>query len=581
MRTEGDGMKNGQIASILLKLADLLELSGENSFKVQAYRKAARMVESLRTPVGEMKGRLTEIQGIGKGTASVIEEILETGTTELLEDLLKKLPPELPDLLLLPGLGPRSVQILYRELQVTNLQELKQAAEQQKIRSLPGFGPKKEQKVLAAIEQFQNRPDRHLLHEALHVAVRMRDWLAEDQRVLRVELAGSIRRMKETIKDVDLVAATHHPVQVGERIVSCPDVVEVINQGETKVTVRVDADGIVLPVDVRLVKPEQFASSLHHFTGSKEHNVRIRQRAKQMGMRVNEYGVLEEETGKVVTYEDEAGFFAYLNLPYIPPELREDRGEIEAADAGTLPSLITRQNIRGDLHMHSRYSDGSHDILEMALKAKELGYEYIAITDHSQSLRIAGGLTVQQLEEQWEEIERVNREVEGITVLKGIEMDILPDGSLDYPDEVLREFDLVIASIHSRFGQDEKTMTRRIIRAMENPHVHMIAHPTGRLLLRRDPYAVALDLVFKTAAETGTVLELNSNPHRLDLNDQWLKRAKDDYGVSFAINTDAHSREGLHNLTFGLATARRGWLTKDDVINTLPLQDLLRRLKKK
>lgn len=574
-------MKNGQIASILLKLADLLELSGENSFKVQAYRKAARMVESLRTPVGEMKGRLTEIQGIGKGTASVIEEILETGTTELLEDLLKKLPPELPDLLLLPGLGPRSVQILYRELQVTNLQELKQAAEQQKIRSLPGFGPKKEQKVLAAIEQFQNRPDRHLLHEALHVAVRMRDWLAEDQRVLRVELAGSIRRMKETIKDVDLVAATHHPVQVGERIVSCPDVVEVINQGETKVTVRVDADGIVLPVDVRLVKPEQFASSLHHFTGSKEHNVRIRQRAKQMGMRVNEYGVLEEETGKVVTYEDEAGFFAYLNLPYIPPELREDRGEIEAADAGMLPSLITRQNIRGDLHMHTRYSDGSHDILEMALKAKELGYEYIAITDHSQSLRIAGGLTVQQLEEQWEEIERVNREVEGITVLKGIEMDILPDGSLDYPDEVLREFDLVIASIHSRFGQDEKTMTRRIIRAMENPHVHMIAHPTGRLLLRRDPYAVALDLVFKTAAETGTVLELNSNPHRLDLNDQWLKRAKDDYGVSFAINTDAHSREGLHNLTFGLATARRGWLTKDDVINTLPLQDLLRRLKKK
>jgi len=574
-------MKNGQIASILLKLADLLELSGENSFKVQAYRKAARMVESLRTPVGEMKGRLTEIQGIGKGTASVIEEILETGTTELLEDLLKKLPPELPDLLLLPGLGPRSVQILYRELQVTNLQELKQAAEQQKIRSLPGFGPKKEQKVLAAIEQFQNRPDRHLLHEALHVAVSMRDWLAEDQRVLRVELAGSIRRMKETIKDVDLVAATHHPVQVGERIVSCPDVVEVINQGETKVTVRVDADGIVLPVDVRLVKPEQFASSLHHFTGSKEHNVRIRQRAKQMGMRVNEYGVLEEETGKVVTYEDEAGFFAYLNLPYIPPELREDRGEIEAADAGMLPSLITRQNIRGDLHMHTRYSDGSHDILEMALKAKELGYEYIAITDHSQSLRIAGGLTVQQLEEQWEEIERVNREVEGITVLKGIEMDILPDGSLDYPDEVLREFDLVIASIHSRFGQDEKTMTRRIIRAMENPHVHMIAHPTGRLLLRRDPYAVALDLVFKTAAETGTVLELNSNPHRLDLNDQWLKRAKDDYGVSFAINTDAHSREGLHNLTFGLATARRGWLTKDDVINTLPLQDLLRRLKKK
>ncbi|MBA4494555.1 DNA polymerase/3'-5' exonuclease PolX [Paenactinomyces guangxiensis] len=573
-------MTNAQIAAILNELADFMELSGENPFKVNAYRRAARSVENSRHAVAELRDHLEELPGVGKGTAGVIEEIIATGRSGQLEELRQQLPPELPDLLHIPGLGPKSIYTLYRELDITNLQALQTAAEQQQIRELPGFGPKKEQKILEEIARFGKRPERRLLHEALRVAHRFKEQLAKGEKIIRVEMAGSIRRLRETIKDIDFVVATREPGEVSEWIVSLPEVVEVVNQGETKVSVIVEAEGIEMSVDVRLVTPDQFASAWHHFTGSKEHNVRIRQRAKQYGWKVSEYGIFNPETEETKTFADEADFFSHLELPYIPPELREDRGEMEKAEQGELPELIRIEDYRGDLHMHSLYSDGADSIYKMAKAAQERGYEYIAITDHSQSLKVASGLTMDEIFEQWEEIQKVNEELENFTILRGTEMDILPDGRLDFPDELLEQMDIVIASIHSSFRQDEKTMTRRIVEAMENPHVDIIAHPTGRLIQRRDPYQVDIDDLFQTAADTGTILELNANPHRLDLNDELLKKAKEEYGLTFTINTDAHSAEGLANIFFGIATARRGWLEKQDVINTMPLKDLRKRLKK-
>jgi DNA polymerase (family 10) len=574
-------VKNAHIASVLLEIADLMEMGGENPFKVNAFRRAARAVETSRTPLDEMRGKWTELPGIGKGTAAVIEEIVETGTSRLLSELREKFPPGLPELIRLPGLGPKSVFALHRELGVTGVEDLKQAAEAGKIRALPGFGPKKEQKILEAIYKGIGRPDRHLLSDALVVAEHLQMRLLEHSAVVRAEPAGSVRRKKETIKDVDLVVATEKPREVGEWIASLPEVTDVRQQGETKVSLIVRVGEVEMPVDVRLVTPAQFFSAWHHFTGSKEHNVRIRQRAKQFGWKVNEYGIIDTESSKTMTFTDEEEFFAKLGLPYIPPELREDRGEMECAESRRLPDLLKLSDLRGDLHMHTVFSDGADTIYEMALAARERGYEYIAVTDHSRSLKVANGLDIDDLEAQWEEIDRVNRELDGITVLKGIEMDILPDGRLDFPDDVLERLDLVIASVHSSFRQDEKTMTRRLLQAMEHPHVHIIAHPTGRLLLRRDPYKTDLDMLFRKSAETGTILELNANPHRLDLNDELLKRAKEEYGVQFAVNTDAHSVYGLDNMKYGVFTARRGWLEKKDVINTWGLDELIKRLKKK
>ncbi|TCS96683.1 DNA polymerase/3'-5' exonuclease PolX [Hazenella coriacea] len=573
-------MNNKQIAGILHSLANLMELSGENHFKVNAYRRVARSVENSRQSVSEME-KLEELPGVGKGTASVIEEILQTGRSSQLEELQQKLPPKLPDLLQLPGLGPKSIYTLYKELNITNLEELQVAAKQQKIRSLSGFGAKKEEKILEAISQYQSRPERRLLHEALIVAQRFTEYFEGNEWIDQFELAGSIRRQKETIKDIDYVVATTKPIEVGEWIASLPEILEIVNQGETKVSVIVKVEGIEISIDIRLVSPEQFASALHHFTGSKEHNVRIRQRAKQFGWKVSEYGVYHPEQENTITFRDEESFFAHLQLPFIPPTLREDRGEIERAEHHELPILIQKTDYRGDLHMHTLYSDGADRIQKMAEAAQQKGYEYIAITDHSQSLKIANGLTIRDLQEQWEEIDRINAKMEGFTILKGTEMDILPDGTLDFPDEILQQMDLVIASIHSSFKQDEQTMTRRIVKAMENPYVDIIAHPTGRLLLRRDGYQVDMDQIFQTATDTGTILELNANPHRLDLNDELLKRGKEEYGLNFTINSDAHSTEGLEVIPFGIYTAQRGWLEKEDVINTLPLVELKKRLKSK
>jgi DNA polymerase (family X) len=578
--TGGNALNNKQIAGTLHALADYMEIKGENVFKVNAFRRAARTIENSRFQIAEALDRLPELPGIGKGTAEVIREIVATGTSRYLEELKAELPPELPLLLKLPGLGPKSVHTLYHKLSVTNLDGLKQAAEKKQIQTLAGFGPKKEKKILEAIEQFQKRPERFLLHEAMAVAAVIRQRLQAIPGVEKVELAGSIRRFKETIKDIDFVLATNHPAEVAEQIAQLPEVTQVVGQGETKVSIVVDTEGLVMGVDVRLVSPGQFGSALSHFTGSKEFNIRIRQRAKQYGWKVSEYGIYDAETGQTAKFEKEADFFAHLDLPFIPPELREDRGEMEKADQSSLPALIRLEDYRGDLHAHTLYSDGAHSIKDMALAAKAKGYEYMAVTDHSRSLKVAGGLTVDEVYEQWEEIDQLNREGLGIQILKGAEVDILADGTLDYPDDLLKQMDLVIASVHTQFRQDEATMTRRIIRAMENPYVNILAHPTGRLLLRRDAYAVDVDRLFQAARETGTILELNANPHRLDLNDRLLKKAKEEYGLTFTINTDAHSTAEYDSIIYGIATARRGWLEKEDVINAYPLERLKAVLKK-
>ena len=349
--------------------------------------------------------------------------------------------------------------------------------------------------------------------------------------------------------------------------------------GERKIHFLAQLDEVRLPVDVRFVTKEQFATALHHFTGSTDHNIRIRQIGKKLGYKVNEYGIEDMSTGEILTFETETDFFRQLQLPYMVPEIREDRGEIEAAKQDQLPNLVTEEMMKGDLHTHSLYSDGAHSIEEMVRAAITRGYQYLAITDHSRSLKVANGLTIEELIEQWEEIDRINEQFSNFQVLKGTEVDILPDGSLDYPDDILSKMDIVIASVHTSFQLDQQTMTQRIIKAMSHPHVHIIGHPTGRLLLRREPYALDLDQIFRAAHETGTLLELNANPHRLDLNDQLLKKAKEEYHVKFSINTDAHAMEQLSLITFGIGTARRGWLEKDDMINMQPWEQAKKWLK--
>lgn len=572
-------VNNKQVSAFLNQLADYLELSGANAFRVNAYRRTARAIENQRRVIREHLDELETISGIGKGTAAVIREWIETGRSELLEECKAKLPPDLPKLLHIPGLGPKSIATLYQKLGITNIEELQKAAEEEHIRHLSGFGPKKEQKILDGIASLSSHQESYLLSEGLWVATHVLESLREHEAVEKITEAGSLRRRKEMVKDLDFVIATTQPLIVQKAIIELPFVVQVINQGETKVTVRFAVDDIEIDADFRLGTPEQFASLLHHFTGSKEHNVRVRQRAKDLGWKVNEYGMTEQETGEQITFSDEKNLFAHLGLSFIPPTMREDRGEIEASSNNTIPSLIRLSDIRGDLHMHTLYSDGAESIRVMAEEAKAKGYEYMAISDHSRSLKVASGLSIAEIREQWQEIDQLNEKLEGITILKATEMDILPDATLDYPNELLKEMDLVIAAIHSSFQQDEQTIMKRLQTAMENPYVNIIAHPTGRVLGRRAPYAVNMEELLHLAKQTGTILECNANPYRLDLNDQWMRRAAED-GILISINTDAHSLEGLAMMTYGISAAERAWLTKEQVLNTLPLPELKKRLKK-
>ncbi|PEE41595.1 DNA polymerase/3'-5' exonuclease PolX [Bacillus pseudomycoides] len=564
-----------QVIKLLETIGLFMELKGANPFKISAFRKAAAALESDDRSLSEIED-FTKIPGIGKGTAAVIQEYIEAGTSEVLQELEKEVPNSLLPLLKLPGLGGKKVAKLYKELGIIDMETLQRACEENKVQALAGFGKKTEEKILEAIAQVGSRPERLPIAMVLPIAGEIEEKLSNIQEIVRFSRAGSLRRVRETVKDLDFIIATAEPAAVREHLLQFDNMIEVIASGDTKVSVRLQYE-YDISIDFRLVKPEEFITTLHHFTGSKDHNVRMRQIAKDKGEKISEYGVENLETGEVKTFETEEAFFAHFGLPFIPPEVREDGKEVELIKE--YPNLIQFSDIQGDLHMHTTWSDGAFSIEEMVQACRGRGYKFMAITDHSQYLKVANGLTKERLREQGREIERINEKYPDITILRGIEMDILPDATLDFDDEVLAELDYVIGAIHSSFSQDRETIMKRLRTAIENKHVTMIAHPTGRLLGRREGYDVDTDLLIELAKETDTVLELNANPNRLDLSAKLLKQAQD-AGVKVAINTDAHTLEMLEDMETGVAAARKGWIQKDTVINTWDMKRLLDFIKR-
>ena len=570
---------NTKVARIFREMADLLAIKGENPFRIRAYERAADIIETLSGNVGELyrEGKLNKIPGIGKGILEKIETIIKTGTLPAYEELKSALPPGLIELLSVPDVGPRTARLLYEKIGIKNIQELEEAAQKGKLRDLPGLGAKKEENILRGIKLYKMRTSRILLGKALPIVDEVLAELKEKASsfIQEISPAGSLRRGKETIGDIDILATSSDPLSLMDIFSHLSFVDEVLAKGETKSSI-LTCQG--LQMDLRVVPPDCFGAAIQYFTGSKSHNIRLRERAIKRGLKINEYGVFNQKGEKIAGREEEE-VYRCLGLSFIPPELREDRGEIEAAESGILPCLICEKDIKGDLHMHTNYSDGKHSIEEMAEEARKRGYEYIAITDHSSSLKIAGGLSIQKLLSQVERIKKINSRFKDFVILTGAEVDIRQDGSLDFPDEILSKIDVVIAAIHTGFKQDERTMTQRIIKAIRHPLVKILAHPTGRLLGEREGYAVDLDKVFNVAKEEGVWLEINSQPDRLDLEDYWSMEAKR-RGIKMVINTDAHSKESLDFIRLGVITARRGWLEKEDVVNTLSLDDLLRLLKK-
>jgi len=565
-------MTNIEVAAILYEVADLLEIKGVR-FKPQAYRRAAQAIETLPEDIGEIarKGSLDEVPGVGKSIAGKIREIVETGSLAYLSSLREELPEGVQHLTRLEGIGPKKAIALSRELGIRSVADLEAAAKAGRIRDLPGFAEKTEANILASIRVSKTAEERRLLGYILPIARDIERRLSSLLSVRRVSLAGSIRRRKETIGDVDILATSSRPEEVMEVFATLPGVSRVLARGMTKTSV-VLATGV--QVDLRVVEERHFGAALQYFTGSKEHNIAMRKLAIARNWRLNEYGLVDLSSGRTIAGEDEAGVYRALDLAWIEPELREDRGEVEAARAGTLPKLVGYDAIRGDLHVHTRWSEGTHSIEEMAEAARALGYEYIAICDHAEALHIARGLSPERLVDQVREIERINRAADdGFTVLSGTECNIGMDGNIDLPDSVLADLDVVVASVHSGFKQSEEEMTERVIAAMGNDHVTIIGHPTGRILLSREPYRIDLPAVFDAAAALGVAMEINAFPGRLDLSDVNARLACE-HGVSFSLGSDAHNRKNLCSMEFGVATARRGWLTAADIVNTRPLSEL-------
>ncbi|CDQ18243.1 DNA polymerase/3'-5' exonuclease PolX [Halobacillus karajensis] len=559
-----------QVIKLLEKIAVYLELKGENPFKISAYRKAAQALERDDRSLNEIDD-FTKMKGIGKGTATVIDEYLENEESDTLKQLQAEVPAGLVPLLDLPGLGGKKLAKLYQQLEVTDAESLKDSLESGKVEELEGFGKKSAEKILKALEEADSRPERLPISLMLPLAEKIESFLQKATTLKRYSRAGSLRRMRETIKDLDFIIASDNPGLTRDELLAYPDIKDIIASGETKVSIVVN-EGYDIGIDFRIVAPEEFATTLHHFTGSKDHNVAMRQLAKKNNEKISEYGIENIDTGEMYTFESEEEFFKHFGLHFIPPEARENQGEVEKFKEPI--ELVEEQDIRGDLHMHSTWSDGAQSIREMAERAKEKGYEYIAITDHSKYLRVANGLNEKRLRLQREEINKVNAEIDDFHIFAGVEMDILPDGTLDFDDEFLEEMDFVIASIHSSFNQSEEKIMKRLTTALENPHVNMIAHPTGRLIGRRKGYDVDLEALIEGAKRTGTILELNANPNRLDLSWEWLMEAQEQ-GVQIAINTDAHSYPMLDHMRIGVGAARKGWLRRETVINTWTKQQLM------
>ncbi len=562
---------NADIAAVFEQIADLLEIQGDNPFRIRAYRNAARQVQSLGVPLAEMVDRnedLTAIPGIGEDLAAKIKEIIKTGTSQTLLKLQKKLPPTITELLKIPGLGPKRVKTLYDRLKVRTVAQLREAARAGKIRELPGFGEKTEATLLEALEGHAEEARRMKLAVAAQYAEPLVAYLKKAPGIGQVVIAGSYRRCKETVGDLDILATAADSGPVMKHFVGYEEVRDVLAHGPTRATVMLKCG---LQVDLRVVDEASFGAALHYFTGSKAHNIAIRRLGQTRRLKINEYGVFKGD--KRVAGDSEESVFAAIGLPWIAPELRENRGEIEAAAAGRLPRLVELKDLRGDLHAHTKGTDGRHTLEEMADAARARGFEYLAITEHSRRLTVAKGLDPERLRRQIAEIERLNEKLDGITLLKGIEVDILEDGSLDLPDSVLKELDLVVGAVHSRFDLPKKKQTERILRAMGNPYFTILAHPSGRLIGKREAYDVDMLAIIRFARQRGCYLELNVHPDRLDLLDIHCRMAKDE-GVKIVISSDAHRLQDFDNLRYGVGQARRGWLEKQDVLNTLPLSKL-------
>lgn len=563
------------LIKLLETIALYMELKGENPFKISAFRKAAAALEGDQRSLSEIDD-FTAISGIGKGTAAVIREYMEEGKSQTLAELQEQVPSGLVPLLKIAGLGGKKIAKLYKELGITNKDELKAACEEKKVQALAGFGAKTEEKILTALNEDTSRPERLPLSFVMPIADSIETYLGTIADIEQFSRAGSLRRMRETVKDLDFIISTVNQTAVKEKLLSIPNVKNIIAAGDTKVSVTLEYE-YDLSVDFRLVKPEEFATTLHHFTGSKDHNIRMRQLAKERGEKISEYGVENVETGEIHTFDSEEAFFSHFGLPFIPPECREDGSEI---DQLSVEELISPTDIKGDLHMHSTWSDGAYSIEEMIEACRAKGYQYMAITDHSQYLKVANGLTPERLREQIRVIKEYNKKYDDIIILSGIEMDILPDGSLDYDDDLLSEVDFVIASIHSSFSQSREKIMERLKTALNNPHVDLIAHPTGRLIGRRDGYDVDIDELIELAKETNTALELNANPHRLDLCAEYLKKAQE-AGVSIMINTDAHNIDMLNHMSIGVSAAMKAHLRRSTVLNTKSIDELLAFLQRK
>ncbi len=562
---------NAQVADIFEEIADLLEIEGENPFRIRAYRNAARTIRTLSQDLRSALDQgedLTELPGIGKDLAAKIKEIIETGRCLALEKLHRRLPADLVELLRLPGLGPKRVHALYHELDIHTPEQLERAARDGRLRELPGFGAKTEARILEALGAHLNTSRRIKLALAAPYADALVAHLRQAPGIGQVIAAGSFRRAKETVGDLDILATAQSGAEVVRRFTAFAGIQEIISEGTTRATVVLSSG---LQVDLRVVAPESYGAALHYFTGSRSHNIAIRRLAQQRHLKINEYGVFKG--AERIAGDTEASVYAAVDLPYIPPELRENRGEIEAARAGVLPRLVELQDIQGDLHAHTRTTDGTADLAQLAAAARERGYAYIAVTDHSRRLKMVHGLDPKRLLAQTEQIDRLNEGLEGITLLKGIEVDILEDGRLDLPDPVLATLDLVIGAVHSRFDFSRHRQTERILRAMDNPNFTLLAHPSGRLVEEREPYDVDMPRIIRHARERGCFLELNAQPSRMDLLDVYCQMARDE-GVLISINSDAHSTADLDNLKYGVGQARRGWLEKQDVLNTRSLAGL-------
>ena len=573
-------MDKEQVAAALEEVATLLELQGENVFKCQAYHNAARTIQQLETNLADViaEGKLGEVRGIGERLEGHIVTLVQTGSLPQLDELRRKTPPGLLQLLRIQGLGPKKVKALHDLLGIDALDKLKAACEAGQVAGLKGFGLKTQQKILEGIAFLGQMGERVRLDQALPLAEALLDGLRRCPGLSRMELCGSLRRRKETIKDIDILVSSQNPAPIMAAFVTLPGAVQVIAHGDTKSSIIVSdgappGRGVTMNADLRIVTDEQFPFALHYFTGSKEHNVAVRQRAQDRGLKLNEYELAGPDRN--LPCRDEADIFHALDLDYIPPELREDTGELDAASRRQLPRLIEAGDIRGVFHNHTTLSDGTASLEDMAAAARALGLEYLGIAEHSQSLTIGNGLSPQKLAQQQTEIDALNRKLRGFKIFKGIECDILADGSLDYEDDVLADLDYVVASVHSHFNQSREEMTARIIRAMRHPLVTMLGHPTGRLLLRRDAYHVDLEAVLQAAARHGTMIEVNAHPQRLDLDWIHCKRAKA-LGVALVINPDAHSPFELEYYPFGVDVARRGWLEKQNVFNTGSLAKVTR-----